>query len=170
MKQPSKNAKSARAASKRGVRLSAKDLAQVRAIAARVTLRATSRPKALLFSGADATTAAEAIAERLRRDLYRVHLSAVISKYIGETEKNLKRLFAAAEAKGAILLIDEADALFGKRTDVKDAHDRYSNIEIDYLLQHLTEHDGLVVFVSKPRLTLPTLWRRRFSVCHFPPP
>jgi SpoVK/Ycf46/Vps4 family AAA+-type ATPase len=170
MKQPSKVAKSARAASKPSVRLSAKDLAQVRAIAATANLRTASKRKALLFSGTHAAAAAEAVATKLRRDLHRIDLSAVLSKYIGETENNLERVFAEAGANGAILLFDEADALLGKRTDVKDVHDRYSNLEVDYLLRRIKEHDGLVVLVSKPRLTLSMTLRRRLSVYDFPPP
>ena len=167
MKQPSKVAKPARAASKPGVRSPAKDLAQICAIAAKTYLR--TRRKALLFSGTHAAAAAKAMAKQLRRDLYRVDLSAVVSKYIGETEEKLKRVFARAEAKGAILMFDEADALFGKRTDVKDSHDRYSNIEIDYLLQRIRQHDGLVIFVSKPKPALSMTLRRRISVYDFPP-
>ena len=79
--------------------------------------------------------AAEVIATELQLDLYRIDLSQVVSKYIGETEKNLDRIFQAAESANAILFFDEADALFGKRSEVKDAHDRYANIEIGYLLQ-----------------------------------
>ena len=88
-------------------------------------------------SGTGKTMAAEVIANDLRLDLYRIDLSAVVSKYIGETEKNLRRLFDAAEDGGAILFFDEADALFGKRSEVKDSHDRYANIEINYLLQRM---------------------------------
>jgi len=110
------------------------------------------------------------MAKELRRDLYRVDLSAVVSKYIGETEKNLERLFAEAEAKDAILFVDEADALFGKRADVKDAHDRYSNLEVNYLLRRMEKYDGLVVLASKPKLTLSMTLQRRFSVYDFPPP
>jgi SpoVK/Ycf46/Vps4 family AAA+-type ATPase len=169
MKQPSKVAKPASAASRPGARLPAKDLAQVRAITANAHLRTSSRRKALLFAGTHAAAAAQAMAKQLRRDLYRVDLSAVASKNIGETEKNLERVFAEAGAKGSILFFDEADALFGKRTDVKDSHDRYSNIEIDYLLQRIGQHDGLVVFVSKPKPALSMTLRRRISVYDFPP-
>ena len=170
MKQPPKVAKPARAASRPSVRLPPKDLAQVRAIAATANLRTSRKRKALLFSGMNATAAAETMARELRRDLYRVDLSAVVSKYIGDSEKNLERLFAEAEAKDAILLFDEADALFGKRSEVKDAHDRYSNLAIDYLLRRMEKYDGLVVLVSRPRLTLSMTLRRRFSVYDFPPP
>ena len=87
--------------------------------------------------------AAEVMANALRLDLYRIDLAGVVSKYIGETEKNLRRLFDAAEDGGAILFFDEADALFGKRTEVKDSHDRYANIEINYLLQRMESYRGL---------------------------
>jgi SpoVK/Ycf46/Vps4 family AAA+-type ATPase len=99
-----------------------------------------------LFSGASGTgktMAAEVLAQELRLDLYRIDLSAVVSKYIGETEKNLRRIFDAAETGGAILLFDEADALFGKRTEVKDSHDRHANVEVSYLLQRMEAYQGL---------------------------
>ncbi len=118
MKQPSRPAKTA---SRPSVRLPAKVLAQVRAIAATVKARPRSDHKALLFCGTNAGAAAEALAKALRRDLDRVDLSAVVSKYIGETEKNLAGVFARTEAAGALLVFDEADALFGKRTEVKRA-------------------------------------------------
>ena len=86
--------------------------------------------------------AAEVIAGELALDLYRVDLSSVVSKYIGETEKNLRRIFDAAEDGGAVLLFDEADALFGKRSEVKDSHDRYANIEVSYLLQRMESLPG----------------------------
>src|SRR5688572_29199827 len=86
-------------------------------------------------SGTGKTLAGALLGKELRRDVLRVDLSAVVSKYIGETEKNLKRLFDDAESKAAVLFFDEADALFGKRTEVKDAHDRYANLEVGYLLQ-----------------------------------
>ena len=88
-------------------------------------------------SGTGKTMAAEVLANELRLDLYRIDLSSVVSKYIGETEKNLRRIFEAAEGGGAILLFDEADALFGKRSEVRDSHDRYANIEVSYLLQRM---------------------------------
>jgi len=170
MKPPSRVAGPTKAASRPGAGLPAKDLAQIRAIAATANMRTTSMRKALLFSGTHAAAAAQAMAKKLRRDPYRVDLSTVVSEYIGETEKNLQRVFAEAEAKGAILILDEADALFGKRAVVKDAHDRYSNLEVDYLLRRIEEYDELVVLVSKPRLTLPMTLQRRFSVYKFPPP
>ena len=98
-----------------------------------------------LFAGASGTgktMAAEVLANELKLDLYRIDLSAVVNKYIGETEKNLRRVFDAAEDGGAILFFDEADALFGKRSEVKDSHDRYANIEINYLLQRMESYRG----------------------------
>jgi len=143
-------------------------MARVRAIAATVNMRMNSGRKALLLSGGNAAAAAEAIAKQLRLDLFRVDLSAVASKFIGETEKNLKRVFARAEANHAILLFDEADALFGKRSNVKDAHDRFSNLELDDLLRAIKAYDGLVLLVNKPRLTLSMILQRRFLVYDFP--
>ena len=94
-------------------------------------------------SGTGKTMAAEVLARELGLDLYRIDLSAVVSKYIGETEKNLKQVFDAAEEGGVLLLFDEADALFGKRSEVRDSHDRYANIEVGYLLQRMEEYQGL---------------------------
>ena len=167
MKQPSKAAKSAKAASIPNVRLPARDMAQVRAITATANVHTNS--KALLLSGSNAAAAAEAIARELRRDLFRVDLAAVVSHHIGETRKNLDRLFADAAANDAILLIDEADALLGRRTEVRDAHDRYANIEIGYLLQRIEEYRSLVLLVSKPTLPLPAALQRRLSIYRFPP-
>src|SRR5574337_635893 len=104
-----------------------------------------------LFSGPPGTgktMAAEVIANELRRDLYRIDLSQVVSKYIGETEKNLHRIFEEAQAAHAILFFDEADALFGKRSEVKDAHDRYANIEVGYLLQKMEEYEGIAILAT----------------------
>jgi ATPase family associated with various cellular activities (AAA) len=99
-------------------------------------------------SGTGKTLAAEILANELRLDLYRVDLSGVVSKYIGETEKNLRRIFSAAEYGGAILLFDEADALFGKRSEVRDSHDRYANIEVSYLLQQMESYCGLAILTT----------------------
>ena len=99
-------------------------------------------------SGTGKTLAAEVLANDLRLDLYRIDLSQVVSKYIGETEKNLRRVFDAAEDGGAILLFDEADALFGKRSEVKDSHDRYANIEVGYLLQRMEAYRGLAILTT----------------------
>jgi hypothetical protein len=122
-------------------------------------------------SGSGKTMAAEVIANHLKLDLYRIDLSAVVSKYIGETEKNLRKLFDAAEDGGAILFFDEADALFGKRTEVKDSHDRYANIEINYLLQRMESYGGLAILASNMKSSLDQafLRRLRFIVTfHFP--
>ncbi len=99
-------------------------------------------------SGTGKTMAAEVIANELGLDLYKIDLSMVVSKYIGETEKNLSRIFTEAEHSNAILFFDEADALFGKRSEVKDAHDRYANIEIGYLLQEMEEYEGTVILAT----------------------
>jgi SpoVK/Ycf46/Vps4 family AAA+-type ATPase len=105
--------------------------------------------------------AAEVIANDLRLYLYRIDLSAVVSKYIGETEKNLRRLFDAAEQGGAILFFDEADALFGKRSEVKDSHDRYANIEINYLLQRMEGFSGLAILATNMKAALDPAFMRR---------
>jgi hypothetical protein len=112
-------------------------------------------------SGVGKTMAAEVIANDLRLNLYRIDLSSVVSKYIGETEKNLRRLFDAAEGSGAILLFDEADALFGKRSEVKDSHDRYANIEISYLLQRIEAYKGLAILATNMMNALDTAFMRR---------
>lgn len=122
-------------------------------------------------SGTGKTMAAEVIANELRLNLYRIDLSAVVSKYIGETEKNLRRLFDAAEDGGAILFFDEADALFGKRSEVKDSHDRYANIEINYLLQRMEAYRGLAVLATNMRSSLDTAFTRRLRfIVNFPFP
>jgi hypothetical protein len=122
-------------------------------------------------SGTGKTMAAEVLANELRLDLFRIDLSAVVSKYIGETEKNLHRLFDAAEEGGAILLFDEADALFGKRGEVKDSHDRYANIEVSYLLQRMDAYRGLAILTTNMRTALDTAFLRRIRfVVHFPFP
>jgi hypothetical protein len=112
-------------------------------------------------SGTGKTMAAEVIANELNLDLYRIDLSAVVNKYIGETEKNLRRVFDAAECGGVILFFDEADALFGKRSEVKDSHDRYANIEINYLLQRLEAYRGLAILATNMRSALDTAFMRR---------
>jgi hypothetical protein len=122
-------------------------------------------------SGTGKTMAAEVIANELRLNLYRIDLSAVVSKYIGETEKNLRRLFDAAEDGGAILFFDEADALFGKRSEVKDSHDRYANIEINYLLQRMEAYGGLAILATNRQSALdPAFMRRLRFVVNFPFP
>jgi hypothetical protein len=112
-------------------------------------------------SGTGKTMAAEVIANELRLNLYRIDLSAVVSKYIGETEKNLRRLFDAAEDGGAILFFDEADALFGKRSEVRDSHDRYANIEINYLLQRMEAYRGLAILATNAKSFLDEAFLRR---------
>lgn len=122
-------------------------------------------------SGTGKTTAAEAIARELRLDLYRIDLSAVVSKYVGETEKHLRRVFDAAEAAGAILLFDEADALFGKRSEVRDSHDRFANIEVSYLLQRVETYRGLAILTTNMRQALDQAFLRRIRfVVQFPFP
>jgi ATP-dependent 26S proteasome regulatory subunit len=127
-----------------------------------------------LFAGASGTgktMAGEVLANELQLDLYRIDLSAVVSKYIGETERNLKRVFDAAEAGGAILLFDEADALFGKRTEVQDSHDRYANIEISYLLQRMEQYRGLAILTTNLLEALDKAFLRRIRfVVNFPFP
>jgi hypothetical protein len=122
-------------------------------------------------SGTGKTMAAEGIANELQLDLYRIDLSAVVSKYIGETEKNLRRLFDAAENGGAILFFDEADALFGKRSEVKDSHDRYANIEINYLLQRIEAYRGLAILATNMKGALDQAFLRRLRfIVDFPYP
>jgi hypothetical protein len=124
-------------------------------------------------SGTGKTMAAEVIANRLNLDLYRIDLSAVINKYIGETEKNLRRVFDAAEDGGALLFFDEADALFGKRSEVKDSHDRYANIETSYLLQRMEAYRGLAVLATNMKSALDQAFLRRLRfivVFPFPGP
>jgi hypothetical protein len=122
-------------------------------------------------SGTGKTLAAEVLAGELKLDLYRIDLSAVVSKYIGETEKNLKQVFDAAEEGGALLLFDEADALFGKRSEVRDSHDRYANIEVGYLLQRMEAYRGLAILTTNLKASLDKAFQRRlrFSV-NFPFP
>src|SRR5687768_13465079 len=112
-------------------------------------------------SGTGKTMAAEVLANALELNLYRVDLSAVVSKYIGETEKNLRQVFDAAENGGAILFFDEADALFGKRSEVKDSHDRYANIEINYLLQRMEAYRGLAILATNMKSALDAAFMRR---------
>lgn len=122
-------------------------------------------------SGTGKTTAAEVLARELRLDLYRIDLSAVISKYIGETEKNLRRVFDAAEFGGVILLFDEADSLFGKRTEIKDSHDRHANQEVSYLLQRMEAYRGLSVLTTNLKTAIDQAFLRRIRfVVQFPFP
>jgi ATPase family associated with various cellular activities (AAA) len=122
-------------------------------------------------SGTGKTMAAEVLANELRLDLYRIDLAGVVSKYIGETEKNLRRVFEAAEHGGAILLFDEADALFGKRSEVRDSHDRYANIEVSYLLQRMEAYRGLAILTTNLKSAMdPAFLRRIRFVVQFPFP
>jgi hypothetical protein len=122
-------------------------------------------------SGTGKTMAAEVIANELKLNLYRIDLSAVVSKYIGETEKNLRQVFDAAEDGGTILFFDEADALFGKRSEVKDSHDRYANIEINYLLQRMESYSGLAILATNLKSALDSAFLRRLRfIVQFPFP
>ena len=128
----------------------------------------------VLFSGTPGTgktMAAEVIAHELQLDLYKIDLSGVVSKYIGETEKNLSKIFHEAETSNAILFFDEADALFGKRTQVSDAHDRYANIETSYLLQKMEEYEGMVILATNLRENMDEAFTRRIRfIVEFPFP
>ncbi|HZR30128.1 MAG TPA: ATP-binding protein [Terriglobales bacterium] len=127
-----------------------------------------------LFAGASGvgkTMAAEVMARHLKLDLYRIDLAGVVSKYIGETEKNLRSVFDAAERSGAILFFDEADALFGKRSEVKDSHDRYANIEVNYLLQRMEDYRGLAILATNMKAFLDSAFMRRLRfIVDFPFP
>ena len=122
-------------------------------------------------SGTGKTMAAEVLANALALDLYRIDLSQLVSKYIGETEKNLRRVFDAADAGGAILLFDEADALFGRRSEVRDSHDRYANIEVSYLLQRLEAYRGLAILTTNMQQAVDAAFLRRLRfIINFPFP
>jgi SpoVK/Ycf46/Vps4 family AAA+-type ATPase len=122
-------------------------------------------------SGTGKTMTAEIIARELGLDLFKINLSGLVSKYIGETEKNLERIFDAAEDANAVLFFDEADALFGKRSEVRDAHDRYANIETAYLLQKMEQYEGLAILASNLRSNLDEAFVRRLAfIIHFPFP
>jgi hypothetical protein len=127
-----------------------------------------------LFHGPPGTgksLTAALLGKRCGREVLRIDLSRVVSKYIGETEKNLARLFDKAETRGWILFFDEADALFGKRTDIRDAHDRYANQEVAYLLQRIEAYDGVVILATNQRGNIDDAFIRRFqSIVHFPMP
>jgi hypothetical protein len=128
----------------------------------------------VLFAGPSGTgksMAAEVLARDLELDLYRIDLGQVVSKYIGETEKNLRRIFDAAEEGGVILLFDEADALFGKRSQVRDSHDRYANIEVSYLLQRMEQYRGLAILTTNMKEALDEAFLRRLRfIVQFPFP
>jgi SpoVK/Ycf46/Vps4 family AAA+-type ATPase len=119
-----------------------------------------------LFTGPNRTGrtwAVRVLARELQLPLYRIDLSIVVSKYIGETEKNLGRVFDAAEDAGAILFFEEADALFGKRSEVKDSHDRYANAEVSYVLQRIEEFGGLTILATNRKEKLDPAFLRRFQ-------
>lgn len=121
--------------------------------------------------GTGKTMAAEVIAQELELELYKIDLSQIVSKYIGETEKNLNQIFTAATNANAILLFDEADALFGKRTEIKDAHDRYANLEVSYLLQKMDEYEGLAILTTNLRANMDEAFVRRLQfIIEFPLP
>lgn len=128
----------------------------------------------ILFAGARGagkTLAAQVLAHELKRALYRVDLAAVVSQYLGETEKNLGQVFDAAATAGVVLLFDEADALSGQRSEVKDAHDRYANQEGAYLLQRVESHPGLVILTTNRKAALdPAFTRRLRYLVDFPFP
>jgi len=162
-------------------------MAQLREIASQVQHRARvyetwgfgakltrGRGISVLFAGASGmgkTMAAEIIAHELRLDLFSIDLSGVINKYVGETEKNLRRIFDAAERSGSILFFDEADSLFGSRTEVRDSHDRYANIEVNYLLQRMETYSGLAILATNRKQALDTAFLRRLRfVVDFPFP
>jgi hypothetical protein len=127
---------------------------------------ASSAAVTVLFAGdpgTGKTMAAEVVADELGLDLYKIDLSTMVSKYIGETEKNLERIFTEAESSNAILFFDEADAIFGKRSEVKDAHDRYANIEVSYLLQRMEAYDGVTILATNLRANLDEAFTRRLQ-------
>jgi len=131
---------------------------------------AKSKGLTLVLDGKTRLAVAKSVAAELGLDLLCIDLKSVVSKYIGETEKQLDRLFAKAEERGAVLLIDEADALFGKRSKVKESHDRYGNMETNYLLQRLESHKGLAVLATNRRANLdPAFLRRLRHVVEWPP-
>jgi SpoVK/Ycf46/Vps4 family AAA+-type ATPase len=121
--------------------------------------------------GTGKTTTAALLGKKTRRDVYRIDLSQMVSKYIGETEKNLAKLFDRAENKEWILFFDEADALFGKRTSTRDAHDRFANQQVSYLLQRIEDYDGLVILATNLKGNIDEAFMRRFqSIIQFPMP
>ncbi|HUR97573.1 MAG TPA: ATP-binding protein [Pyrinomonadaceae bacterium] len=120
--------------------------------------------------GTGKSTAGEVVANQLGLNLHRIDLAEVVDNYVGETEKNLDRLFEIAKETGAVLYFDEADALFGKRSEVKDSHDRYANIEVGYLLQRMENHNGLVILTTNRKKDLDEAFLRRLRyVIQFPP-
>jgi SpoVK/Ycf46/Vps4 family AAA+-type ATPase len=115
--------------------------------------------------------AAQVIANELRMEIFKIDLSHLVSKYIGETEKNINRIFQEARTSNALIFFDEADAIFGKRSEIKDAHDRYANIEVSYLLQKLEDHDEIVILASNLKHNIDDAFVRRMHfVVEFPFP
>jgi len=122
-------------------------------------------------SGTGKTMAAEILARELNLDLYQIDLASLVSKYIGETEKNLRKIFDKAEESGAVMLFDEADALFGKRSEVRDSHDRYANLEVSYLLQRMDSYRGVAILTTNMRHAMDTAFLRRIRfIVQFPFP
>ena len=132
------------------------------------------RGLSMLFAGPPGTgktMAAQVVANQLHMELYKVQISQVISKYIGETEKNLRAVFQEARRSNCILFFDECDAIFGKRSEVKDAHDRYANVETAYLLQQVEEYEGVCILATNLLQNIDAAFMRRISfVIHFPFP
>jgi len=144
--------------------LLAKELSALQTIARRISQRCLAFR--FLFTGPNGTgktMAARVLAHELQLPFYRIDLSIVVSKYIGEIEKNLGRVFDAAEDAGAILFFDEADALFGKRGEVKDSHDRYANAQASYVLQRIEEFDGLTILATNRKEKLAPAFLRKFQ-------
>jgi len=142
------------------------------AIATELQKSPTLKNSKILFIGEPGTgkkTLASLIGQQSGKEVYRIDLSMIVSKYIGETEKNLELVFAKAENKGWILFFDEADALFGKRTNVKDAHDKYANQEVAYLLQRIEDYNGLVILATNMKHNIDDAFTRRFqTIIRFP--
>lgn len=138
------------------------------------SLQESSESYPVLFAGAAGsgkTLTAVLLGQELNKRVLRVDLSQVISRYIGETEKNLERIFAQAQVDDAILFFDEADALFGKRTDVQDAHDKYANQEVGYLLQRIEAYPGLVILATRRRASIDDAFIKRLrAIVHFTAP
>ena len=143
-------------------------LKQSSSLKAGISVKKKLKPgfRALFYgpSGTGKTLAAALIGKELNKPVYRVDLSKLVSKYIGETEKNLESVFAGAKDKDWILFFDEADALLGKRTNVKDSHDKYANQEVSYLLQRVEEYNGLVILASNMKNNIDDAFTRRFNL------